>query len=57
MQYTCNPNTQEADAGGLLQVWGQPALHSGTLFQKAKSKQKDYNLKYMLDFFNQVFKT
>lgn len=41
MQYTCNPDTQEADAGGLLQVCGQPVLHGGTLFQKTKTKQKD----------------
>lgn len=26
--YVCNPSIQEAEAGGLLQVRGQPGLHS-----------------------------
>lgn len=31
--YTCNPNTQEAEA---LDIWGQPWQQSETLSQKSK---------------------
>jgi hypothetical protein len=36
--YTCNPNSQEAEAGG-SQDQGQPELHSDTLFQNEQVKQ------------------
>lgn len=28
MMHACNPNTWEAEAGGLLQIWDQPKLQS-----------------------------
>jgi hypothetical protein len=34
---TCNPSTQEAEAGG-LRVQGQSALHNETLFKKIKKR-------------------
>jgi hypothetical protein len=37
--YTCNPSTQEVEAGG-YQVRGQPRLYSETLYQKQTYKQK-----------------
>jgi hypothetical protein len=37
LMHTCNPSTQEMEAGG-LQVWGQPGLHSETLPQKHNEK-------------------
>jgi hypothetical protein len=35
--HTCNPNTQEAEAGG-LGVQGQPGLQRKTLCQETKQK-------------------
>lgn len=46
MAHTCNPSTQEAEVGRLLQVQGQPELHGEselngqTLSPKKKRKEK-----------------
>lgn len=32
--YTCNPNAQEDEAGGLWKAWGGPGLQGKTLSQK-----------------------
>ena len=37
--YTFNSSIQEAEAGGSLQVPGQPGLHRETLFQKILKEQ------------------
>jgi hypothetical protein len=36
VEHTYNPSTQQAEAG----VWGQPGLHSKTLFQTTKNNKK-----------------
>jgi hypothetical protein len=36
MEYTCNPSTQETEAGG-LQVQGQPDLHIEAQFQNNRA--------------------
>lgn len=36
-----NPSTNEAEAAGYLQVWGQPGLHSGTLSQNKNPENND----------------
>jgi hypothetical protein len=42
--YICNPNTQEAEAGG-YQVQGQPGLHSTVSSKTAKATLEDPDLK------------
>ena len=42
MAFSCNSSTQETEAGGLLQVPGQPGLHSEFLGQ---SRQHRFCLK------------
>jgi hypothetical protein len=41
----CTPSSQEAEAGG-LRIQGHPGLHSKTLPQKNKTKQKKTKIKY-----------
>lgn len=38
--HTCNPSSQEAEAGGLLTVQAQPEWHRETLSQKTKQNKK-----------------
>lgn len=40
MAHPCHPSTQEAEAGRLLQVGGQPELHNETLSQTNKSHKR-----------------
>jgi hypothetical protein len=35
--HTCNPSSWKVVAGGLL-VWGQPGLHSKSLYQNKQTK-------------------
>lgn len=38
--HTSNFSTWEAKAGRLLQVWGQPGLHSESPFKKGKKEKR-----------------
>lgn len=43
MVHPCHPSTQEAKAGRLLQVGGQPELHNETLSQTNKTSNNKRN--------------
>lgn len=40
LAHTCNHIIQEIEAKTLLQIWGSPTLHNGTLFQRSKNKER-----------------
>jgi hypothetical protein len=44
MMHTCNPNTQETEAGG-SQSLSQPGLHSKTQSQNSSSDNNTHNFK------------
>lgn len=53
--HSCNPSTQEVEAGSLLGVWGQPQYWCETPSQKEKNKKKQKMLVVITNLYAMAF--